>query len=138
MIRKLEDKLKTAQDTAQWLRSIDDYQNDEDAVCLLRVIDALIQDINRVSAKKKLTEVQYYAIRANLALASVLLDQHLSDYGESLATWDYTQTPQTIVELVAVVLNDAVLQFTGALELGRRKDYEPVSDRAINAALSLL
>ncbi len=123
MIRSVEDKLTTARDTALWLRSIEGHENDEEITCLLRVIEATMNDYIRVIShpnlgNKKLTKTRYAEHSANLAIASALLEDHLTKYRAELVNWTYVDIPHTGIELIATVLNDVVAQLTSALHSG--------------------
>jgi hypothetical protein len=137
--RLIDHKLATALDTRDWLAGLQaEHEPDEDISHLVFVLDALIVEYRRVIDRKKLDEHGYYGVRNALTLASLLLEEHLTNHALELAIWSYDQTPTNAYELIAVVLNDAVMQFTEALDKGRMRNYTPLTDVELRAVLSLL
>lgn len=138
-IRTLEDKLRTALDTQEWLQTLwADQEPDEDIACVLSVLRGLISNYRLVREKRKMTEHEWYQCRNDFTLASVLLAEHIEEYGQELAHFDYSMVPQTAVELIFIVLNDAILQLSQALELGRMRNYQPLTETEIQAICALL
>lgn len=142
MIRHLTDKMQTARDVREWLLQVhDDHagdEPDEDIVYLLFVINAFIVDCERVQNKKKLDELAYYHVRNCQTLACILLEEHMTEYSDALASWTYASTPETAIELIAHVLNDVVDHFASSLLSGRAKNFTPLSDDDIFGIYTLL
>jgi hypothetical protein len=141
MIRLIDNTLETALDTRDWLAGLQtEHEHDEDISHLVFVLDALIVDYRRVIEKRKLDEHGYYGIKNALTMASILLEGHLTDHALELTTWSYDQIPTNAYELIAVVLNDAVMQFTESTSSihARRRGFQPLSDDELRAVLSLL
>jgi hypothetical protein len=136
VVRQINHKLITARDTQAWLQQVYAQEPSEDVACLLSVLTDLIADYERVAVHKlKLTETAFYTIRNALMLSSVLLEEHLNDHGAALAAWVYTDVPTDAVELIATVLNDAVMQFTDSMSLAK---FQPLTEDEIRAIVAIL
>jgi hypothetical protein len=140
--RLIDHKLATALDTKEWLASLQaEHEPDEDISHLVFVLDALISDYRRVIEKRKLDEHSYYGVRNALTMASILLEEHLTDHADQLADWGgYGSVPVTVHHLIAEVLNMCVDQLTESRTniTARRRDFQPLTDEELKAVLSLL
>ena len=137
--RIIGNKLTAALDTRDWMATLKaDHEPDDDIEHLIFILDALIVDYRRVLNKRKLDERSYYGVKSALTLAAFLLEEHLADHAVELATWGYDQTPTNAYELIAVVLKDAIMQFTEALDKRRMRNFQPLTDQELRAVLSLL
>ena len=129
--RAIDMKLATAVDTRSWLRDVYAQEPDKEVACMLSVLTDLIQDYERVNAKLKLTEDSFYRIRNAQLLAATLLEELFNDHRAALTTWAYTDVPTNAVELIATVLNDAVMQFTESMSLTKFKALTEAETSAI-------
>jgi hypothetical protein len=131
MIRTLEHKLTTAVDSREWLATL---EPSPEINKLLDVLDTTIDDMQRIQRGLAITEVHYYRLQIAKMDAADLLEDHMEDYAAELEGFTVLETPTTIVELIFIVLNDALAQMTGSLLNGRRaKNFTPISEQELNA-----
>jgi hypothetical protein len=132
MIRTIEHKLVTAQDTAAW---IDMLPIDEDVASYLFVLKILIEDYQRSRDKKPLSEDGYYNVRNAHTIACTLLHELLADHKVAVGDFCYSEIPTNIEQLLFTVLNDAVDHFTGVMLWA---DYPVLRSEEIKAIVCAL
>jgi len=133
--RTIDMKLETARDTRTWLQGMYAAGPDEDITCMISVLTDLIQDYERVNAKLTLTETAFYTIRNAQLLAATLLEELFNDHSAALATFAYTDVPQTTVELIFTVLNDSIDHFATSMALTK---FHPLTEQEIAAIVRIL
>jgi hypothetical protein len=132
MIRTIDHKLVTAQDTAAW---IDTLPIDEDVASYQFVFKVLIEDYQRSRDKKPLSKDGYYDIRNAHTVACTLLHELLTDHKAAVGDFCYSEIPTNIEQLLFTVLNDAIDHFTGVMLWA---DYPVLRSEEIKAIVCAL
>ena len=130
-MRTIHDKRTTAVDSLEWLATLEQTAE----IKLLReILEVLIQDYDRVINRHGVTEVAFWRMKIALSDAADLLEDHMEDYAAELEGFTIVDVPITVIQLVYILLNDALDQITGTILRGRRtKGWSPITDRELAA-----
>lgn len=132
----LEQKIQLVDDLGKHLRSLLDQDEDQNLEMILSVATDYVKELQRKQLAKKAKKVVYFEVRLASALAGVLLRDLLDEKSEQMAGWSHGCPPANMLQAIANMLSEAVLEFQDSL--AEMQQCLPGLSVEAEAALSLL
>jgi hypothetical protein len=139
--RLVDAKIENASNVIKWLESlkasVDDLDEQEDITHLLFIAHAYRADLRRVESRTKLDEHRYYSLRNAKIMTASFIEEMLEENADDLADYLPGQ-PTSACHVVYGLLVDALAQFTESMNVGRQKNFTPLTEREIQVITSLI